>query len=132
MAAVRIPGPARGLWLMLTASCLGAEPELRRFEFQETHMGSPFRILLYCADEVTARRCSRLAFDRIAVLDAALSDYEPTSELMRLCDRAGGPPVPVSADLFRVLQASLEMHRRSGGAFDATINPVVRLWRRAR
>jgi thiamine biosynthesis lipoprotein len=131
MAAAVFRGPACGLWLVLTATCLPAEPELTRFEFRETHMGSPFKLILYCTDAATARRCSRAAFDRIARLDAALSDYEPTSELMRLCDRAGGPPVPVSEDLFRVLQGSLEMSRRSGGAFDATVNPVVRLWRRA-
>ncbi len=51
---------------------------------------------------------------------------------MRLCDRAGGPPVQVSDDLFRNLAASLDMARRSDGAFDPTVNPLVRLWRRAR
>jgi thiamine biosynthesis lipoprotein len=51
---------------------------------------------------------------------------------MRLCDKAGGPPVPVSQDLFDILERSLQMYERSGGAFDVTIGPVVRLWRRAR
>src|SRR5262249_31998707 len=54
------------------------------------------------------------------------------SELMRLCDRAGGPPVKVSDDLFTVLQRSRAVWERSGGAFDVTVGPVVRLWRRAR
>ena len=35
---------------------------------------------------------SRAAFARIAALDAILSDYQPESELMRLCDQAGGAP----------------------------------------
>ncbi len=104
----------------------------RRFEFVETHMGSDFQVVLYSADEATARRASRAAFERIAALDAALSDYSPESELMRLCDRAGGPPVAVSDDLFFILQRSKAMYERSGGAFDVTIGPVVRLWRRAR
>ncbi len=43
---------------------------LSRFEFVETHMGSSFKVLLYCADEPTARRASRAAFDRIAALDS--------------------------------------------------------------
>ena len=77
-------------------------------------MGSEFKLVLYCADAATARRASRAAFDRIAALDATLSDYEPESELMRLCDRAGGPPVPVSDDLFRVLERSQEMSERIG------------------
>jgi thiamine biosynthesis lipoprotein len=115
-------------------AAFGAEPGpgLARFEFDETHMGSSFHIVLYSTDEATARRASLAAFARVAELDATLSDYKPESELMRLCREAGGPPVPVSADLFRVLDASKRMSERSGGAFDVTVAPVVRLWRRAR
>ncbi len=122
---------------MFAGSLLGRvesseEKSLRRFEFAETHMGSEFKIVLYSPDESSARRASRAAFNRVAVLDAAMSDYQPESELMRLCDRAGGPPVRVSKDLFDILQRSKAMYERSGGAFDVTIGPVVRLWRRAR
>jgi thiamine biosynthesis lipoprotein len=105
---------------------------LSRYEFTETHMGSPFKIVLYSRDEAAARRASRAAFDRIAALDRAFSDYQPDSELMRLCDRAGGPPVKVSDDLFDILQRARAMYERSSGAFDVTVGPVVRLWRRAR
>ena len=109
----------RCAWLLLGWLAVAPAPDesgLTRFEFREPHMGSEFKLLLYCADAATARRASRAAFDRIARLDATLSDYDPDSELMRLCDRAGGPPVPVSEDLFRVLQKSQEMSARSGGA----------------
>ena len=111
------PGPAR---------------RLSRFEFEETHMASPFHIVLYSTDLATARRASRAAYDRIAALNTILSDYDPESELSRLCQSAGGAPVPVSADLFEVLRRSKEIYERSGGAFDVTIAPVGRLWRRAR
>ena len=120
----------------MLASSLGQvapKPEpLRRLELAETHMGSEFKIVLYSPDEPTARRACRLAFDRIAALDAIFSDYQPESELMRLCDHAGGPPVPVSEDLFTILQRSKQTYERSSGAFDVTVGPVVRLWRRAR
>jgi thiamine biosynthesis lipoprotein len=107
-------------------------PAPRRFEAVETHMGSPFQVTLYTPDAETARRGFRAAFDRIAALDRAFTDYDPESELMRLCDRAGGPPVKVSDDLFDILMRSKVMAERTGGAFDPTIAPVVRLWRRAR
>jgi len=61
-----------------------------------------------------------------------MSDYDPESELMKLCDRAGGPPVKVSDDLYDILARAKAMAERSGGALDPTIAPVVRLWRRAR
>jgi thiamine biosynthesis lipoprotein ApbE len=107
-----------GLFFGLTLSCSdpggGAGAGLQRYEYAETHMGSEFRIVLYSLDEASARRASRSAFDRIAALDAKLSDYKPDSELMQLCDRAGGPPIRVSDDLLDILQRSkwmFEKHR---------------------
>lgn len=124
--------------ILLSAAGAGAswpdqtrDVALERHEFRETHMGSEFRILLYTSDEPAARAASRAAFDRIAALDRAASDYEPESELNRLCDQAGGPPVPVSDDLFPLLEHSLAFARQSDGLFDPTIKPLTKLWRRA-
>jgi thiamine biosynthesis lipoprotein len=118
--------------IAILAAAAGSGLAPARYEFAETHMGSEFRIVLYSRDEPTARRASRAAFARIAALDACFSDYKPDSELMRLCDSAGGPPVKVSVELFDILQRSRTMYDRSTGAFDVTVGPVVRLWRRAR
>ncbi len=125
---------ARLAVLVLGAATVGraAADEPRRFEFVETHMGSPFTILLYTADEATARSASRAAFDRIARLDSVLSDYDPDSELSRLSHAAGGPPVAVGPELFDVLETSREWFDRSGGLLDPTVAPVGRLWRRVR
>jgi thiamine biosynthesis lipoprotein len=110
----------------------GSDQRLVRFEFEETHMASPFKIVLYSTDAAFARRASRAAYDRIAALNAILSDYDPESELSRLSRSAGGPPVAVSVELFEVLEKSKQIYERSGGVFDVTIAPVGRLWRRAR
>ncbi len=119
-----------GLLAVLLAG--GAEPALSRYSYTEPHMGTRFRILVYAPDRDMADRAVRDAFARIASLNATMSDYDPTSELMRLCTRAGGPPVPVSAELFFVLSRAQEVSRQSDGAFDVTVGPVVRLWRKAR
>lgn len=111
---------------------LAHELDVIRFEFSQAHMGTRFRVVLYAPDAGTAERASKAAFDRVAHLDDSMSDYRETSELMSLCRRAGGPAVKVSDDLFRVLAASQQLAARSGGAFDVTTGPVVRLWRRAR
>lgn len=116
----------------VSTSVAADDPALRRHEFRETHMGSEFKLLLYTESDEEATTASRAAFDRIAELDRAFSDYDPDSELMRLCERAGGPPVAVSADLFAILEQSLAMYRRSDHRFEITIGPVGRLWRRAR
>jgi thiamine biosynthesis lipoprotein len=95
-------------------------------------MGTRFKIIVYARDEDAAKSAVKAAFQRIADLDGIMSDYRSTSELMRLCQKAGGDPVPVSDDLFRVLEQSQEIARLSDGAFDVTVGPVVRLWRQAR
>jgi thiamine biosynthesis lipoprotein len=111
---------------------LPGEPKLARFTFIEPHMGTMFKIVLYSPDDPTANRAAKAVFERIATLDAIMSDYRSTSELMQLCKKAGGGPVRVSEPLFYVLARAQEVSRLSDGAFDVTVGPVVRLWRRAR
>jgi FAD:protein FMN transferase len=118
--------------LMTTLLLLACPPALERFSFQEPHMGTLFRVVVYAKDEAAARAASKEAFARCAQLNAIMSDYQSTSELMRLCAKAGGPAVKVSDELFTVLSRSQKVARESGGAFDVTVGPVVRLWREAR
>ncbi len=107
--------------------------EETRFVFEKAEMGVPFRITLYAPDEATARSASDAAFARVEVLNAIFSDYEPDSEVSRLSQSSGkGRAVPVSDELWRVLELSQAVAARSDGAFDITIGPLVNLWRRAR
>lgn len=120
------------LLVILLSGTSAAGRSLTRFKFTEPHMGTMFEIVLYARDPIVAAKASSAAFDRIAALDNIMSDYRPDSELMRLCRGAAGPPVNVSEDLFRVLAAAQDLAERSDGAFDVTVGPAVRLWRRAR
>ena len=79
-----------------------------------------------------AREACRTAFARLLELNRVFSDYDPESELSALCRRAGQGPVPVSAELYAVLARAQTLARESGGAFDVTAGPVIRLWREAR
>lgn len=127
---------------LLLACCIGgaggvrsAEPELSRYEFESPHMGTTFRVVLYAADKPTAEKAAKAAFARVAELDRVLSDYNPNSELMKLCkanDAAPGKPVKVSDHLFEVLCKAEVISTLSDGAFDVTVGPVVKLWRLAR
>ncbi len=105
---------------------------LQRFTYTEYHMGVDARLVVYAHSEKVAQDACASAFERIATLDSMMSDYRPSSELMQLCDKAAGPPVLVSPELFRVLKRAQEVSRRSDGAFDVTVGPLVALWRAAR
>lgn len=113
----------------------GPAPEsaLERFEFQQPQMGLPFRMVLYAANATDADRAARAAFIRIAQLNLIMSDYEEESELNRLARTSNsGRTVPLSPDLWRVLERSQQLARESEGAFDITVGPYVQLWRKAR
>jgi thiamine biosynthesis lipoprotein len=119
------------VWFLAPAG-RGEEPQQQRYTYSEPHMGTLFKLIVYAEDEAAADKAAKDAFARVVELDGILSDYKPASELMRLCARAGGDPVPVSPELFFVLSTAQEVSRKSDGAFDVTVGPVVRLWRQAR
>ncbi len=95
-------------------------------------MGSPVRISFYAAGEESARSAAVEAFAAVAEVDRTMSDYDPESELSRISGVAPGTPVRLSAGLLEVLRRAAEISVASGGGFDATAGPVIRLWRAAR
>ena len=115
----------------LAATAWGADVE--RYEFTQVQMGVPWKLTFYAADATTANMAAKAAFQRVEELNAVLSDYDPNSELSRLSRTSGtGKPVAVSQDLWNVLARSQALARETDGAFDVTVGPIVRLWRRAR
>jgi FAD:protein FMN transferase len=108
-------------------------PSLARFQYDRTEMAVPIKLVFYALDRDTANRAAESVFQRLKQLNGELSDYDPESELRRLCDTAGeGKAVPVSVDLWRVLVHAQALSERSHGAFDVSIGPVIRVWRLAR
>jgi FAD:protein FMN transferase len=121
------------LVLALAPASPAADP--KRFEYEEPHMGTTFRVVLYAADQETADKAAKAVFARVAELNRIMTDYDPNSELMRLCAKSAekpAGPVEVSDDLFFVLAKGQEVAKLSDGAFDMTVGPIVRLWRQAR
>ncbi|WP_254513526.1 FAD:protein FMN transferase [Anatilimnocola floriformis] len=117
--------------LLLARFSAAAEPE--RFSQTQPHMGVEFEVIVYAVDDSAAKNAIAAAFQRIAELDKKLSDYSLTSELSLLSGASPtAEPVKLSDDLFTVLHAAQLMAVESDGAFDVTIGPLTKLWRRAR
>jgi thiamine biosynthesis lipoprotein len=121
------------LMLVATRDPATAADKLERFSQRQLHMGVEFEIVLYAPDAQAAQKAFAAGFERIAQLDRTLSDYDEESELSRLS--AASPtkePVMVSDDLWTVLSYAQSVSRRSDGAFDVSVGPLTKLWRRAR
>lgn len=106
--------------------------QTKRYVFERGMMGSPFKLVLYAKGDSVANIASQKAFDRIQQLNDSLSDYLNDSEINKLSAQSGsGKWVPVGKDLFNILYTSNQISKKMDGAFDATMGPVVQVWRRA-
>lgn len=91
-------------------------------------MGTIVTITLYAETEEQAQVGFLAAFRRIEQLNDIFSDYKTDSELSRIC----ATDKPLSPDLMAVLARSQHLAAATGGAFDITAGPVIRVWREAR
>lgn len=122
-----------GWMLCLITLVMGQNDDLARYEASQPHMGTSFNIVVYAPNKELAEKAFGLGFARISQLDGVMSDYDPTSELSKLSNSSPTEsPVPLSVDLFEVLSAAQALSLRSEGAFDITVGPLTKLWRRAR
>lgn len=94
-------------------------------------MGTAWSIQVYALDQAAARHAVDRAFARVEAIEQCMSDFRADSEINRLAESAPGSWRPVSAELYAVLRFSLRLARWSDGAFDPTVGPLTRLWRRA-
>lgn len=80
------------------------------------------------ARAVDAPALQRRVEQRLAEIDLALSNYRDDSELAAFNRAPVGEWVELGADLRAVLELSTAIGWLSGGAFDATVAPLVELW----
>lgn len=121
-----------GLVALLLPGLTIAQPDTNRFSFRRGLMGTQFTLMLYAPDSLTAHRANAAVTNRMDSLNQIMSDYLDGSEINRLSQTSGQDRwVPVSLDLFTVLQKARIIAQLSKGRFDPTIGPLSQLWRRA-
>jgi thiamine biosynthesis lipoprotein len=111
-----------------------ADAQMTRFSFTESKMGAPFNIVFYSKDSVQAESIAKRCFVLVDSFNFIFSDYIDTSELSILSKTAGANSIPVrlSPALYDILIQSKKAFELSEGAFDITMGPLSKLWRKAR
>jgi FAD:protein FMN transferase len=117
------------LFLLPALAALPAEREMLRLESSVDAMGSTYSVALYGYDRLQLEAAAEAAFDEVRRLDDLLSNYKPDSEWSRVNRLAAQGPVPVSRELFNLISACLDYSRRSDGAFDISVGPLMKVWR---
>ena len=75
-----------------------------------------------------ARALQRAVEDRLHTIDAQMSTWKAESDVS-LFNRADADQwVPVSDETVAVIRLAQSIHKRSNGAFDITVGPVLKLW----
>ena len=77
------------------------------------------------ADSDSVRAAIEAELDAV---DRSMSNWRSDSELSRLNASDSTDPLPISVPLALVLETAFRVHEESGGAFDITVGPLLRLF----
>lgn len=113
--------------LIFSSSCVGNTT----FSEKRLLMDTLVEIKVVSFDKTTAQKAINLAFNRIKKLEARLNKFDDKSELSKLNAASKDEPIKVSDELFYCIKKALEFSRISNGAFDVTVEPLMKLWRNA-
>src|SRR6185503_8185300 len=102
---------------------------MRIFTRSGTVMGTTGEIKLAAADSTAAQAALAAAYAELERVEALATIHSPQSEASRLNAAAGnGEFLETGEDLDSILTVAVRTAQKSGGAFDPTIGPIVRLW----
>ncbi|MDH7569281.1 MAG: FAD:protein FMN transferase [Armatimonadota bacterium] len=91
-------------------------------------MGCRFEAALHGSAASFLRAAGEAALAEVERLDAQLSLFNPSSEVCSLNAHAGARPVRVSPRLLELLRQCSDFSSRTHGAFDITVEPLLRCW----
>lgn len=115
-------------WLLGSGSAALRAAEI--IEFRGLAQGTTYTVKVVGGLDAPARQALQGEIDQLlADFDAQVSTYRPDSELSRFNAFRGAEWFPVSPNVIAIVERSREISQQSGGAFDVTISPLIRLWR---
>ncbi len=100
-------------------------------ERTEAIMGTEVRVELWTdddADPSVATGAIEAVMTEMRSVDRDMSPFKPESELSKVNAHAAREAVPISRELFDLIQRSLWFSRETGGAFDITFSSVGYLY----
>ncbi|MDA1045033.1 MAG: FAD:protein FMN transferase [Verrucomicrobia bacterium] len=99
-------------------------------KFTHDAMGTVFEVMVLDADPEYARQAAAVVFLEIDRLNGLLSHYDACSDIGQINALKPGESVRVDVDVVTCLQLARRAARETGGAFDITVGPLVKYWRK--
>ncbi|MDZ4780136.1 MAG: FAD:protein FMN transferase [Planctomycetia bacterium] len=91
-------------------------------------MACDFVVLLNAGQHNAGPTLAMQALDLIEELEAQLTIYRDSSEVLEINCTAAERPVVVEERLFELLQRAVALHRDTQGAYDITAGPLSKAW----
>jgi thiamine biosynthesis lipoprotein len=115
-------------WLLVAAVVGPVRAEPRTYRFTAPSMGTTAALAVVAEDSLVAQGHAQRAFELLASTERLLSNWTTTSEVARWNRELTSGPTRVSSAARPVLTTALRIAEASDGAFDPTVEPLVRLW----
>ena len=106
-----------------------ADPPL--VHVQRYAMGTMADLFAYHESGEVAAAAVEAAWAEIVRLDAVLSSFKPASDLSRVNRDGARGFVAVDSSLYDLVERSMALSALTGGRFDVTVGPLLRVWRAA-
>jgi thiamine biosynthesis lipoprotein len=91
-------------------------------------MGTALALTVSAPTRGRALVASEAAVRAVEAAENLLSTWRADTPLARLNAAAAGEPTPVTLELFGLLKRVFEWEEKTGGTFDPTVAPLVRVW----
>ena len=91
-------------------------------------MGTSVSVELWHENAAVGQRLVSEVIAEYRRIDALMSTYKESSEISRINARAAAAPLQIGTELFDLINRSLEISRRSNGAFDISYESVGYLY----
>ncbi len=116
------------LLLVVLAGSTAAGPADRVIRYSVRTMGTVGTVAVVADDSLAALDDARSGLAVFAAVDRRFSNWDRQSEISRANASVDAGPVQLSSAAATVLAAALRIAAESNGAFDPTVEPLVRLW----
>ncbi|MSU24663.1 MAG: FAD:protein FMN transferase [Opitutus sp.] len=131
-----VSGPRRGIGepdalhlVLLLLACTPASAAAESLTLTGRAMGTTWSVkFLQPAAPFDRAAFAQKISGRLEQLEQQFSTYRPAAELARFNAAPSTDWIPVSPELARVAVESRRISELTGGAFDATVAPLVHLW----
>ena len=114
--------------LLLTAAVSCSATKDSMYKKSMPMMDTIVSITVVCESKERAENAMEETFAAIGHFGNLISFYSDTSELSAINRNAGISATKVSPETFRIIEEAIYVADKSGGSFDPTIGPIVRLW----